>query len=106
MSDLPIASRDRYDDVLDAYVPLKEPQEIRLLRKRLMSARDVATGFLSNSSRHTINTLNQYEHVVEVSTAYMFRLQDLGGLRDAADLCLQLIRVASDLNRLGGADVY
>jgi hypothetical protein len=101
-----VSPTDRYDAVLSVYVPLDEPQTIRLLRKRLMTARDVATRFLSNSSRHTINALNQYEHVLEVSSAYMYRLQDLGGMQDAADLCLKLIETASDLDRLGGADVY
>jgi hypothetical protein len=97
---------DGYDDVLAAYVPLDEPLDVRLLRKRLMTARDVATRILSNPSRHTLNALTQYEQVVEVSTAYMYRLQDLNGMADAADLCLLLIRTASDLDRLGGADVH
>jgi hypothetical protein len=102
----PPTAADRYDDVLAAYVPLDEPEQIRLLRKRLMTARDVATRFLSNPSRHTFNALNQYEHVLEVSSAYMYRLHDLDGMADAADLCLLLIRTASDLDLLGGADVY
>ncbi|MEO6247682.1 MAG: hypothetical protein ABIO85_03755 [Sphingomicrobium sp.] len=99
-----IAVPDRYDAALTALVPLNEPEHIRRFRKRLLAARDLATRGLCNCTAHTDQALSLFEIIVQVATAHVFRLHDLGGLEDAANLCLRLLGNASTLDRMGGFD--
>ncbi len=99
-----ITAPDRYDAALSALVPINEPENIRKLRKRLMTARDLATRCLSNASGHTDQALGLHQIIVEVASAYVFRFQDLGDLEDAANVCLRLLCTASTLDRMGGFD--
>ncbi len=99
----PVAA-DRYDASLSAMVPLNEPEQINKLRKRLMTSRDLATRALSNSGGHTEQALALHHVILDVTAAYVFRLQDLSGLQDAADLCVRLLMNATTLDRLGGFD--
>ncbi len=60
---------DRYDAALSALVPINEPENIRKLRKRLMTARDLATTALSNPSGHTDQALSLHQVILDVSAA-------------------------------------
>lgn len=97
----PVAA-DRYDAALAAMVPLAEPRHLRKLRKRLMTARDLATRALSNPWGHTDEALGVHQSIVDVATVHVFSLQDLGGLEDAVNTCLQLLQSASALDCMGG----
>jgi hypothetical protein len=97
----PVAA-DRYDAALSALVPLKEPENIRRLRKRLMTSRDLATRALSNPEGHIDQALVLHQSILDLASAYVARLQDLGGLEDAANLCVRLLNEASTLDRMGG----
>lgn len=96
-------SFDRYDAALAVMVPIREPDNIRKLRKRLMAARDQATRGLCNPGAHMGETLSLYHVIVNVASAYVYRFGDLDGLEDAADSCLRLLMVSSTLDRMGGA---
>ncbi len=97
-----IAVPDRYDAALAALVPLAEPVAITKLRKRLMTARDLATRGLCNPEAHTDQARSLFHVIVDVSTAYVFKLHDLGDLEQAANLCLRLLNNAATLDQLGG----
>jgi len=93
---------DRYDAALAALVPMDEPEHITKLRKRLMTARDLATRGLCNCDAHTDQALSLFQVIVDVASAYVFRFQDLGDLEGAANLCLRLLNNAANVDQLGG----
>jgi hypothetical protein len=97
-----IAVPDRYDAALAALVPITEPARITKMRKRLMTARDLATRGLCNPEAHTDQALSLFQVIVDVASAYVFRFQDLGDLEQAANLCLRLLNNAANLDQLGG----
>ena len=100
-----ITAPDRYDAALSALVPINEPENIRKLRKRLMTARDLATRVLSNPEGHTDQALLLHQVILVVASAFIGRLQDIGGMEDAANLCVSLLNNASTVDRLGGCHV-
>ncbi len=97
-----ISVPDRYDAALAALVPLSEPEHVTKLRKRLMTARDIATRGICTPEAHTAQALSLFRIIVDVASAYVFKLHDLGDLEPAANLCLRLLNNAANVDQLGG----
>lgn len=95
---------DRYGAALAAFVPFPEPDHVTRLRKRLMAARDYATRGLSNSEAHTVEAVSLFRVILDVSSAYVFRVYDRDCFEQAADVCLRLLSTASTLDAMGGCN--
>jgi hypothetical protein len=97
--------RDRYDASLAVMCPLPENEDARRLRRRLLTARDLATRALSAvGGEYCAESLSIARVLLAVSSTYCFRPCDTQTLGDAADLCLKLLRCTSALDRLEGDD--
>lgn len=94
---------DRYEKALDVMVPPGESDEIRLLRRRLMTSRDLASQALCTPQRHTDDALALCRVILHVASEHCYRPIAGPELSEAADLCVRLLRCTKMVDRLGGA---
>ena len=95
---------EKYAATVRAMVPIVDPPEIIAARIRLLKTRDYATRGLGNGVAHSPEAMELYRVIVSVATSYAFRLHRLSDMGSAADLCLQLLRLASNVDRLCHGD--
>lgn len=93
---------DRYDDALAVFVPVNEPEHIRNMRKRLLTARDWASLTLSNPHRYSPGSLNIARVIVDLTTETAYSYLDTARFDIAVTACNRLYQAITLLNRLGG----
>lgn len=97
-----MACADRYDDALAVFVPVNEPEHIRNMRKRLLTARDWASLTLSNPHRYAPGALDVARVIVDLTTETAYSYLDTDRFETAVAACNRLYQAISLLNRLGG----
>ncbi len=95
---------DRYEQALLVHVPMREPPELRQMRRRLMAARDYATRALSNAYAHTDDALAVHHVVLNVASRHCFAFIGTDEIERAVRVCVSLAVAASTINQMGGTD--
>jgi hypothetical protein len=96
----PIGAPDRYAALLDSPAHANEPAEMRLLRRRLLVARDCAGRTLAYPAQHRLDALTLSDITARIAGTYAFRLTGTFELEDAANTCLRLLNAATIIDRL------
>lgn len=94
---------DRYDRAITAFVPeyaLREDDETRSQRRRLMTVRDLAADKLSHPDRHMANSIALARVMNDVAASYCYG--PAANLAEAVQICRRLMVCADALDRLGG----
>lgn len=100
----PPVGGDRYDAALRVMVPYTEPEDVRQLRRRLMTSRDLASQTMCSSAAHSEQTYALARVILDVASTHCFRVMPKTKLRDAADLCVRLLQASAALHRLESPD--
>lgn len=98
--------KDALEARLDALLPMREPDDVRWQRVRLLKSSDLAMRRLGNPRQEPTLAMEIDRLILEVASAHALRLAPSSRLNDAADLCLSLRICATKLEALEARDAY